>query len=313
MRNDAMSTDCLLISSISKEYKKGKVKANRNINASFRPGELTAVIGHNGAGKTTLLNQVVGIVKPNSGDITYNGYSLVKDTKMARNIVSMMPQFHAPLSGVTLYQSIESILRIRGVSGKHINAYVEQMMSELDIQQWAKRSGDKLSGGLQRLVSFAMAVVYPAPIILLDEPTNDVDPVRRKRVWQHMRKLAQRGHIVVVVTHNLLEVEQYADRYLLLNNGELIQDAPIGDLSKNFASNTLTATINDVGILDSAPEAIEIRFVEEESRVVYTLSAEQVPQAIDWILKMIEKGEISSYRLSSESLDVSYGGMTDEK
>ncbi|MED0715970.1 hypothetical protein P4S80_14640 [Aeribacillus composti] len=81
-----------------------------------------------------------------------------------------------------------------------------------------------------------MSVVCPPPIILLDEPTNDVDPVRRKLVWNYMRKLARNGHIVLVVTHNLLEVEQYADRYLLLDQGRLIRDEKTGGINDQLSS-----------------------------------------------------------------------------
>ena len=104
-----------------------------------------------------------------------------------------MPQFHAPLEGVTLRQSIESILRIKGVSEKQVHLCTKQVLKDLDIEQWADQAGNKLSGGLQRLTSFAMAVAYPSDIILLDEPTNDVDPIRRKLTWQYMRKLAKEG------------------------------------------------------------------------------------------------------------------------
>lgn len=303
----------LKIDSVSKTYKKGKVKANCNITASFYPNQIVALIGHNGSGKTTLLNQIIGNVKPDSGDIKYQESSLIKDTKLARNLVSMMPQFHAPLCGVTLRQSIESILPIHGITGKEAKKRVDQILSNLNIEQWAHHSGDKLSGGLQRLTSFAMAVVCPAPIILLDEPTNDVDPIRRKLIWKYMRKLAQDGHIVVVVTHNLLEVEQYADRFILLDQGKIIQDASTRTLNQHFASNTLTAIINDLSILENSPQSLEFKYLKEELKIVFTLSSEQVIDAVSWILNMVNDGKVINYRLTSTSLDQSYGGMTNGK
>jgi len=313
MKKDILPTDNLNIDSISKQYKHGKIKANREITASFYPGQIAAVIGHNGAGKTTLLNQIIGVVKPDGGDITYQGCSLLKHPRLARDFVSMMPQLHAPLTGVTLRQSIEAILHIRCVTEKSGKSIIDQILSDLDIAQWANQSGDKLSGGLQRLTAFAMAVVCPTPIILLDEPTNDIDPVRRKRVWKYMKTLAQNGHIVVVVTHNLLEVEQYADRFLLFEHGKLIKNAPISDLNQQFPSSTLTAIVNDSSIIKDAPVSFEIKYLEEEACVVLTLSSEQVLEAVDWVLKMIEQGKISDYRLSTTSLDVTYGGMTNEQ
>ncbi len=308
-----MNDYSLKIDSISKSYKGGKIKANSNITTTLNVNEVTALIGHNGAGKTTLLNQIIGNVKPDSGEIIYQGVSLINNTKAARNFVSMMPQFHAPLAGVTLKQAIESVLRIRGVQGKSAGLYAEQVINDLNIEQWANQSGDKLSGGLQRLTSFAMAVAYPAPIILLDEPTNDVDPVRRKLVWQYMRRLAKEGHIILVVTHNLLEVEQYAERYILLDNGRLIDDAPTSTLNKNIASNTLLINFNDFYEWINMPDSIESKFIEEGMQMMLTLSAKQVPDAVAWVLNLIEEGKVSNYKLTSASLDLSYGGMVNEK
>lgn len=308
-----MDNHNLIINSISKTYKKGNVKANSNVTVTLKPNEITALIGHNGAGKTTLLNQIVGNVKPDSGDVMYQGVSFVKDTKVARNYISMMPQFHAPLTGVTLKQAIEAILRIRGVPNRLIDLRVNQLMNDLDIDKWSNHSGEKLSGGLQRLTSFAMAVAYPAEIILLDDPTNDVDPVRRKLIWQYIKKLAKEGHIVLVVTHNLLEVEQYADRYVLLDNGRLILDGSPSALNKNLASNMLIVNLNDFYNLQNLPASIESKFSEEEMQMILTLSAEQVPNAVSWVLRLIDEGKVLNYKLTSASLDLTYGGMTDEK
>ncbi|MFP7170066.1 ABC transporter ATP-binding protein [Terribacillus sp. 7520-G] len=311
MKDIKESKGSLQISSISKSYKNGSVKANCDISVELYAGEIVAIIGHNGAGKTTLLNQIIGIVKPDQGQIDYQGKSLIDDTKFARNLVSMMPQFHAPLSGVTLRQSIESILHIRGISGSQNKELSKEILAELKVEQWADRPGEKLSGGLQRLASFAMAVICPPPIILLDEPTNDVDPVRRKLVWNYMRKLANKGHIVIVVTHNLLEVEQYADRFLLFNHGKLIQDELTTGQQKQFSTNVLYVAVSDWNSFSDAPESLKTRYIEEEMQVIFDLSAEQVPDAINWVLKQIEERRVANYRLTSASLEASYGGLTD--
>ncbi|KGX84696.1 ABC transporter ATP-binding protein [Pontibacillus litoralis] len=301
----------LIINAVSKSYKRGTVRANCDISVALHPGQIVAIIGHNGAGKSTLLNQIIGIVKPDQGQIDYNGISFIDNTKYARSLVSMMPQLYAPLAGVTLRQSIESILHIRGISGKKNKELCKEILDELKIEKWADRPGEKLSGGLQRLASFAMAVVYPSPILLLDEPTNDVDPVRRKLIWNYMRKLARNGHILVVVTHNLLEVEQYADRFLLLNHGKLIQDELTVGEHKQISSNTLFVVMNDWDALSNLPESLETRYIEEEMQVIFNLSAEQVPDAIAWVLKQIHERKVVNYRLTSATLEASYGGLTD--
>lgn len=302
----------LTICSISKCYR--KVKANNQISVNFSAGEIVALTGHNGAGKTTFLNQIIGTVKPDSGSINYQGYSLIDNLKVARKLISMMPQFHAPLAGVTLRQSIESILRIKGYSGKKVKKLTDEIINELQIEKWSDKSGEKLSGGLQRLTSFAMAVVSPTPILLLDEPTNDVDPIRRKIIWRYLRKLAQKGHIIVIVTHNLLEVEKYTDRYLLMDQGELIKDSPVRELSlKVPVSNLLTLVSSDALNIKDFPESESSCFNKDEMHYEFELTNQQVLAALDWVLQKIEQKEIVHYQLTPVSISNLYGGLTNEE
>ena len=213
-----MSTDtapALTINNLTKTF--GTTTANSNISVRLDPGEVTALIGHNGAGKTTFLNQIVGLTKPDAGSISYGGTDLIAHPTQARQICAIMPQVTSSLEGVTPRQAIATAVRIRGLKPKQAKRAVQETLDTLDLGDWADRPGHKLSGGIKRLTSFGMAVTAPAPIYLFDEPTNDVDPVRRELLWRMLRRRAKQGATVLIVTHNLLEVERHADRYLLFN------------------------------------------------------------------------------------------------
>lgn len=304
----------LSIHSLSKKYKNSINFANKNITIVFSPGEIVAVTGHNGAGKTTFLNQIIGVTKPTSGSITFQGHSLDKNWKMARQFAAMMPQFHAPLDGVTMQQSIEAILRIRGFNKSDTQTHVIEIMQELKISKWSHVQGQKLSGGLQRLTSFTMSIVAPPPILLLDEPTNDVDPIRRKIIWNSLRKLAQKGHIVIVVTHNLLEVDQYADRYLLFDKGTLIKDAYVRkSLEKTLIQMHLVLFSEKEFEMQELPRNIGCILQKGELRYDITLSQEQVVDAMIWINEKISSREVTNYSLSPQTLENTYGGLTNEK
>jgi len=307
-----INTKKLKITDISKGYKQGSIIANRDISFELLSSEVTALIGHNGAGKSTLLNQIMGLVKPDKGEILYDGTSLTKNPKLARNLVSFMPQFHAPLAGVTVQQAIESVLLIHGFRKKDIQTKVNHILTVLDIEQWASVSGEKLSGGLQRLTSFAMAVVNPSPIILLDEPTNDVDPVRRKYMWIYIKELAKSGSVVVVITHNLLEVEQYTDRFILLEHGTLRQDERTSNVQKNETSTLTITTLEDYEFRD-LPNAMDITELKKESQLILALRSEETIEAIEWVLKHIKEGNILSYKLASSSLNTFYGGADNDE
>ncbi|MHC9532265.1 ABC transporter ATP-binding protein [Dellaglioa sp. L3N] len=302
------------IHSITKGFSNGKIVANDNISTQFSTGQITALTGHNGAGKTTLLNQIMGIIKPDSGSITFDGDSFVQNPSRARNMISMMPQFHAPLVGVTLKQSIEAVLRIKGKSGNELQNQINKVLYDLKIEEWANIPGEKLSGGLQRLTSFAMTIVEPSPILLFDEPTNDVDPVRRKLIWKCLRQLAENRHIVIVVTHNLLEVDQYADRYLLLDHGKVISDSST-DLLKSelLKSSVLNVTVHNLFLDSELPEAKKIVTINDNQEYEIFLDANQVMGAIYWLQKKINNNEIQNYSLTPYSLNSLYGGLTDGK
>ena len=299
----------LEIKSISKKYKKSKYIANKSISATFKSGEIVALIGHNGAGKTTFVNQIIGITKPDEGDICYSGISFVRNPKIAREQVSIMPQLHAPLSGVTVSQAISSIMRIRGVSKNEEKILLSKILRELEIEDWKDTAGDKLSGGLRRLTSFAMTVAKPSNIILLDEPTNDVDPIRRKLMWNYLKKLSANGHIIIVITHNLLEVEQYADRYIKLEQGEIIKDDSTYNVNEQFFANLLIIDTNDKELMNSnnIPKVISIKPIDV-GRFSITVSLEQMDLVLQWLLMMMKEKKITNYKLSPSSLESSYGG-----
>ncbi|GHP13613.1 ABC transporter ATP-binding protein [Lentilactobacillus fungorum] len=298
--------------SISKNYKHGRINANKNITVDFSPGEITALTGHNGAGKTTLLKQIMGVVKPDSGSITYRGISFIRESNKARELIAMMPQFHAPLVGVTLRQAIEAVGKIRGISHLEMNESIDQIAHDLKIEKWLNIPGQKLSGGLQRLTSFAMTVVAPPPILLFDEPTNDVDPVRRIIVWEYLRKLANNDHIIVVVTHNLFEVERYADRYILLNEGKVTQDEHTSILRKELLSSSLLSITSNKP-LDEAkiPDNLNTNIKDGALEYSIHLTNDQIPKAIEWLLQGIKSNKITHYSLSPFPLDMLYRGLTD--
>lgn len=307
-----MNKTVLTIKNLTKLYK-NNAKANNNISLSFESGEITALIGHNGAGKTTLLNQVIGLVKPTNGEILINGIDIVDKPSLARELVSSMPQFQVPIKGVSVYQALDSILRVKGFSKRISKEKAFNIIKELQIDDWKNVSGEKLSGGLQRLTSFAMTVTSETPVVLLDEPTNDVDPVRRIVMWKYLRKLADNGVIVIIVTHNLLEVEKYADRYILLDKGCVKKDTKT--CGKSFKSDE--HILNIIGIekdsISVFRNVYNTKYYDEEKRLVAFIKECEVINVIDTTLKLLREEQIISYDLKIGSLNDFYGGMLDEK
>lgn len=313
MLTSAAPDQALTLEALTKTYRRGARRANDGISLSFLPGELVALIGHNGAGKTTLLNQMVGATKPTSGEITYGALSLARNPDAARSVASMMPQMHAPLTGVTPREAIAAIGRLRGLTGRQARDATDDLIRQLDIGQWQDVAGEKLSGGLRRLTSFAMAVIAPPPALLIDEPTNDVDPVRRPRIWRLLRHLADAGHIVIVVTHNLLEVQRTADRFVLLQNGQVLVDSTPRQLSRQARTTTLTAFVSPTAQITDPPPAAQVHPAETGGELRLTLEPQQVAAAVAWVLDGVEAGEVDGYTLAPASLESIYEGVTNDR
>ncbi len=211
----------LEIEHISKVYRKG-CRANDDLSFSVREGEVFGLLGPNGAGKTTLVNQVIGLLKPTSGTIRIDGVDVIEDPDFARQACSFQAQVQVPIAGLTIRNAIELAGRVRGGKKADVVERAQALIEALDIGEWANKRGETLSGGVRRLVSFCMAAVVPGRIVILDEPTNDVDPLRRRLLWQEVASLKKAGSSVLLITHSILEAEKAVDRLAMIDLGKVL-------------------------------------------------------------------------------------------
>lgn len=243
---------------------------------------------------------MIGFIKPDQGDVHYGGISFIHNRKQARTMMSYMSQQYAPLDKLTVEQNLEMIGRMRGLSTSELQKEIDYLLADLEIVEYRDKQGKNLSGGLKRLTSFAMALIGSADIMLLDEPTNDVDPVRREKQWQLLQKLAYKGHTIIIVTHNLLEVEKYADNFALFNHGKLLKSGPVHQMSYknhyqitfNFVSKEFVSLFENYTIVNGRVCQMEI----EESELTRILI--QVKEGL-------EKGIISNLSVKMKTLSIS--------
>lgn len=241
----------LVIEQLCKRYRRGPL-VNDDVHLEVPAGEVHGLLGHNGAGKTTLANQVIGLTRPTSGRIFLAGRDAVANPAYARRVCAVQPQFQVPLRGVTPAQAIETVGRIRGASRADARREATALLGALKIEKWAKVPGQLLSGGTARLTSFCMAIAGPSRLVILDEPSNDVDVARRRLLWRQIRAVAEAGRAVLVITHSVDDVERCADRLTILDRGRVVavgtpteirKDAP--SLEERYLE--LTGDVQEVG------------------------------------------------------------------
>lgn len=299
----------LEIADLVKVYRRG-VRANDGISLRVDAGEVLGLLGHNGAGKTTLLNQVVGLVRPTSGRIRIDGRDPVADPAMARRLCSLQPQAHAPLDGVTPRQAIETMARIRGADRKQARRRADELLTELELLPWADTIGERLSGGVRRLTAYCMAAAEPGRVVMFDEPTNDVDPVRRKLLWRQIQALAAAGAAVVLVTHNVLEAERAVQRLVVLDKGKVVaQGTPTqlrGPHADQFRLELVAADEPAARRLAAAaPPGVDPPVVTGR-RAVIPLAPGAAATALLWAQGQRERGEVDEFSVTPMSLEDVY-------
>jgi ABC-2 type transport system ATP-binding protein len=209
----------ITISNLSKTYASGFV-ALKNINLSIDKGEIFALLGPNGAGKTTLISIICGIVTPSSGKISVDGYDIVRDYRITRSKIGLVPQ---ELSTDMFETPWDTVTFSRGLFGKPPSPQiVERVLRELSL--WDKKDSRimTLSGGMKRRVLIAKALAHEPEILFLDEPTAGVDVELRKDMWDIVRGLRKSGVTIILTTHYIEEAEEMADRVGVIAKGELI-------------------------------------------------------------------------------------------
>lgn len=300
-----MKKETIVVKNLKKSYS-SKIVTD-NISVTFYSGQIVTLIGHNGAGKTTFLNQLNGLILSDSGSIQINGIDVTNHPNQARELVSSMPQFQVPIKGVTVQEAVECIGALKGMKKSDIQSSSNQLISYLNLEKWRHTTGEKLSGGLQRLTSFAMSVVDTPSIVILDEPTNDVDPYRRMLMWRHLRNLANQGSTIIIVTHNLFEVERYADRYLMIDKGQVKKDVNVSDIqTQRNLRHQVSISILDEDTIVRFSQMDSCKYDNIEKRLTFTVKKEQLKEIVSIIMDLLEEDKIISYDLKLKNLSYDY-------
>lgn len=234
------------------------VHALRDVSLEVQAGEFFGLLGPNGAGKTTLISCMAGLCRQDSGDIRILGHDTRSDYRAARRALGVVPQELV----FDPFFSVREILRLQsGYFGiKHNDAWIDELLSELDLSDKADHSMRSLSGGMKRRVLVAQALVHRPPVIILDEPTAGVDVALRQGLWHFIRRLNRDGHTIILTTHYLEEAEALCGRLALMRSGEICALEKTETLIRQFAKHRLTVRLAEGSCLPTflAEKAISL-------------------------------------------------------
>ena len=202
----------------------GGVRANDGITFDLAGGQTVGILGPNGAGKSTLLRQIVGLARPTAGGIELRGRSVTPRARWLREQVAYLPQHPLALLDLTVFEAVWTTAALRGHAPRSARARALEVLEALGLTDLRDRLVANLSGGEHRLVTIAAAVVAPTPLMALDEPSNELDPLMRRRVWALIGGLRHPERLILLVSHNVLEAEAAVDRVLILHRGRVFAE-----------------------------------------------------------------------------------------
>jgi len=295
--------------SVTKVYPNG-IRANDGISLHVAPGEVYGLLGPNGAGKTTLVKQVIGLLKPTSGRITLGAHDLVADPAAARQLCSYLPQAQVPIDSFRAREAIVLCGRVRGGGRASVERRADELIEALDLGEWRNKRGLGLSGGVKRLVGFAMVTVCPGRLVILDEPTNDVDPLRRRLLWEQVRQVGDQGAVVLLVTHNVLEAEKAVDRLAVIDNGRVIAEGTPSAMKARDRGRLRLQLMIAPGRDAPALPPFALRSTLVGRNMMTVIAEGDAAVGIKWAEQVIAAGAAEEYALSATSLEDAYLELT---
>lgn len=217
----------LEIRNLCKAY--GKKQVLNNLNLTIEPGQVYGLLGANGAGKTTTINLICDLLKKDQGTIKINRQKLSQQTKFWLGVA---PQENLVYKTLTCRENLKFYAQIYGLKRKDINRRIKQSLAAVNLLAQSNQTVENLSGGMQRKINIAIAIVHQPKLLILDEPTTGLDIESRYEIWQLIENLRQQGMTILLTTHLLDEAERLCQKIGIMQGGKIIAEGDLTTLKR---------------------------------------------------------------------------------
>lgn len=214
-----MSIPVLQARNLTKRY--GALTAVQDLSLEVYEGEVFGLLGPNGAGKTTSINMICGLLRPDGGQVLIHGKTITDGAARVRSRVGVCPQNIVLWNTLTCLEQMQFVGEMYGLTGKNARRRSEDLLKDLDLVEKKDKLARTLSGGMQRRLNLAMALVHDPEILVLDEPEAGLDPQSRVLVREYIKAMARR-RTILLTTHNMDEADRMADRVAIIDHGQLL-------------------------------------------------------------------------------------------
>ena len=225
------------VTALTKRF--GAVVAVNDVSFTLSHGEIFCLVGPNGAGKTTTIKCILGIIRPDKGQIELLGEKMPHRRKKILRQLGYLPQTRALYSTLTVRENLWFFGKIKDMDGKILKKRIDEILERLKLTEHADKLIMHCSGGTQQRTALGAAVIHEPEFLVLDEPTVGLDPVLRTEFWKYFRDLVREKNITVLLTTHYLQESEYADRVSIMRNGTLIVIDSPSALKKRYSSVTM--------------------------------------------------------------------------
>ena len=228
LRKGSSNNTAVEIQNLKKHF--DDVKAVNDVSFKINKGEIFGLLGPNGAGKTTTIKMMIGLLKPTSGEIYVGGYSVRKELNKIKEMIGVCPQHAAIYKFLSGRENIELYGNLHAIDKKVLKERTDELLEAVNFTEQSKRKAKKYSGGMLRQINMLMALISDPDILFLDEPTVGMDARVRRKTWEFIASLKEKGKTVVLTTHYIEEAEALSDHVAIIDFGELIDLGPPKEL-----------------------------------------------------------------------------------
>lgn len=315
-----MSMPVYKIKGVSKVFDKRVVLDG--VNLDVESGEILGLIGTSGSGKTTLLNIMIGFLKPDAGEIMFRSEHLLdsgedkgfksvfKEGDYLKRIIGMAAQVPSFYNTLTVKENLKYFGALYGLSNDVMRSNITTLINLMDLQGFENKLAKNLSGGMQRRLDIACAMIHDPKILILDEPTADLDPVLRNHIWRLVRKINKRGTTIILASHHLSELESLCSRIAILKEGKMLAIGTPNEIKQRFSQNeeihleTFPGNYEEIANIKNAEALKNIVNIEDKGTklIIYTPKPEVVLNALMRRLEDL-KETIIDLKVTRPSLD----------
>jgi len=288
----------LEVKDLAKSY--GDFNAVKGITFDIKEGEIFSLLGPNGAGKTTTISMLSTLYTPTSGDATIGGHSISKDPMAVKQVIGVVPQDLALYEDLTAKENLVFWGQMYGLSGKALNARVDEVLEQIGLVDKANNRVKTYSGGMKRRVNIGVGLLHKPRLLFMDEPTVGIDPQSRRAILDTVKDLNGQGMTVLYTTHYMEEAAELSNRVGIIDHGELIALGTQDELTKQVGqTDTLILHVDEnedpqalAESLKGEPDILEANATEHEVSII-------TPQAENILASVVSKANERGIKIRS--------------